>query len=1252
MNLSFDPDGDFENLDTGESDETNGDFTYTADDAEASSAAADVEVTVNGVNDAPVCENGSVAVSEDGPADSTAPDCTDVDEETLTYTVTQPTKGVASENDVNLSFDPDGDFENLDTGESDETNGDFTYTANDGTVDSAAAAVAVTVTGVNDAPVCEDVAITTNENTADSTTPDCTDVDEETLTYTVTQPTKGIASEDDADLTFDPDGQYEGLDTGETDTTNGDFSYTANDSTVDSNTANVAVTVNGANDAPVCEDVAITTNENTADSTTPDCTDVDEETLTYTVTQPTKGIASEDDVNLSFDPDGDYEGLDTGEQDTTNGDFSYTANDSTVDSNTADVAVTVNGANDAPVCEDVAITTDENTSNSTTPDCTDVDEEPLTYTVTQPTKGIASENDVDLTFDPSGDFEGLDTGETDTTNGNFTYTANDSTVDSAAADVAVTVNGANDAPVCEDAAITVSEDGPADSTATDCTDVDEETLTYTITQPTKGVASENDVNLSFDPDGDYEGLDTGESDETNGDFTYTANDAEASSAAADVEVTVNGVNDAPVCAEVAIAVSEDGPADSTAPDCTDVDEETLTYTVTQPTKGIASEDDVNLSFDPDGDYEGLDTGEQDTTNGDFSYTANDSTVDSNTADVAVTVNGANDAPVCEDVAITTDENTSNSTTPDCTDVDEEPLTYTVTQPTKGIASENDVDLTFDPSGDFEGLDTGETDTTNGNFTYTANDSTVDSAAADVAVTVNGANDAPVCEDAAITVSEDGPADSTATDCTDVDEETLTYTITQPAKGIASENDVDLTFDPNGDFEGLGTGETDTTNGNFTYTANDTTVDSNTADVAVTVNGANDAPVVVLSGPASAAEGETKTFAFDTTDPDSSTFTLDASACGDSGGVVGSVDFDTATGDGSFDCLFDDDDPTGTAFDTSTVEVTVSDEEESGSDTHAVTVTNLDPVVVVASPMSGTYPVGASITVIATFTDAGTADSHTCTVNGVPGTVTYTGPGEGTCTGTASPSAAGPFTITVVVTDDDLGSDSAVSVVNVLYAIYAHEKCSGGSGKGLIVNGPDADIDGGIHSNGNFKVDGQNFQSGTASVYRPQSGCTTSYNPARVNFGPPSPTAPVNVPLQSWPWNPVKADFTCTYTKDEFLFNKAGQVIPSGVYCANKLFKINASNVSGIITVIAPEIALNGKNIDLFPHSKDVLLLGTGTKEIVLDGDLTPDTIGGFTGLVHNPGGGVKVNGKAISTYRSYIQALWVEINLAGFRMRY
>jgi hypothetical protein len=232
----------------------------------------------------------------------------------------------------------------------------------------------------------------------------------------------------------------------------------------------------------------------------------------------------------------------------------------------------------------------------------------------------------------------------------------------------------------------------------------------------------------------------------------------------------------------------------------------------------------------------------------------------------------------------------------------------------------------------------------------------------------------------------------------------------------------------------------------------------------------------------------------------------------------------------------------------------------------------------------------------------------------------------------------------------------------LYAIYAHEKCSGGFGKGLIVNGAAADVDGLIHSNSYFILNASSFSSYKASIYRDGANdCKAEYDPSKVNFGPPSPQAPVSEPTaRDWPRYVNRSELTCTQPiKDEYIFNTAGQTIPSGVYCASKVFKINANNVTGNITVLAPEIQLNGRNLNLSAHSKGVLLFNINpangslsTKEIVLDNDYTPDTTAVLKGMVFNPGGGIKVNGKSARIVDGFLHGQWVEINLSGFRMEY
>ena len=159
------------------------------------------------------------------------------------------------------TYDPNGAFDYLD--DTENATDSFTYKASDGTALSNLAIVTITITGVNDAPVCQGATITTDENTVGSTLPNCTDPDGDTLTYTVTPATTGISGTNGSSiLTFDPNGQFEGLDDTESDTDV--FTYTANDGDEDSNAADVDVTVNGVNDPPICVAVTITTDENTA----------------------------------------------------------------------------------------------------------------------------------------------------------------------------------------------------------------------------------------------------------------------------------------------------------------------------------------------------------------------------------------------------------------------------------------------------------------------------------------------------------------------------------------------------------------------------------------------------------------------------------------------------------------------------------------------------------------------------------------------------------------------------------------------------------------------------------------------------------------------------------------------------------------------------------------------------------------------------------------------------------------------------
>jgi hypothetical protein len=188
--------------------------------------------------------------------------------------------------------------------------------------------------------------------------------------------------------------------------------------------------------------------------------------------------------------------------------------------------------------------------------------------------------------------------------------------------------------------------------------------------------------------------------------------------------------------------------------------------------------------------------------------------------------------------------------------------------------------------------------------------------------------------------------------------------------------------------------------------------------------ANVDPEVTLTGPTSASEGQTKPYLFSFTDPGADTWTRSAS-CGASGTVANST-FDPSTKSGSFDCVFADDNPTGTASDTSVVRVTVTDDDDgTGNDSIDVTVSNVAPVITGMSGPSGPIALGGSASVTTTYTDVGTQDGHTCTYTWDDGSPSTTVPGSGSgtdsCTASHTYTSAGVYTVGVTVTDDDTGS---------------------------------------------------------------------------------------------------------------------------------------------------------------------------------------------------------------------------------------
>jgi cysteine-rich repeat protein len=456
-------------------------------------ASAQIDVMVRSVNDVPTVAADAFAALEDvplvRPISALLANDLDVDGDPLAVMSVQgATNGTVSMAGTAVTFTPAANYSGM---------ASFQYTVGDGMA-TATATVAITVGGVNDAPIAVDDTAVTPEDVPFAIggavlVANDTDTENQTLTVTaVGNATHGTVMLAGGTATFTPAANYSGPAT---------FEYAVSDGAATA-TGRVAVAVVPVNDAPVAADDTAATSEDTAIQLTSSAliaNDADVDGPGLAVTQV--GNAASGTVVLmggiaTFTPAANFSGA---------GSFEYTVSDGT-DTDTGRVAINVIAVNDPPVATDDTAAIAEDTQLVIAPasliaNDTDVDGPSLVVTqVGGATNGTVVLMGGTVRFTPAANYSGA---------ASFTYTLSDGTaIDTGV--VAVNVTPVNDAPIAVDDVNAVMSGGsvviPKAALLANDTDVDGPALAVTAVQnAVHGTAVLGATTVTFTPAAGYSG---------------------------------------------------------------------------------------------------------------------------------------------------------------------------------------------------------------------------------------------------------------------------------------------------------------------------------------------------------------------------------------------------------------------------------------------------------------------------------------------------------------------------------------------------------------------------------------------------------------------------------------------------------------------------------------------------------------------------------------------------------------------------
>ncbi|MDH5723673.1 MAG: tandem-95 repeat protein [Alphaproteobacteria bacterium] len=340
----------------------------------------------------------------------------------------------------------------------------------------------------------------------------------------------------DSTITYIPDADFNGSET---------LTYAISDGNGGTDTAVINVIVSPVNDNPVAADDSAVTNEDTAVTITvlSNDSDIDGDVLSVaSVSGAVNGTAIVNaDNTITYTPNADFNGSET---------LTYVVSDGNGGTDTASIAATVNPVNDAPVAGNDSFSGNEDTviTGNLLVNDSDIDGDVLSavaatlITVNGATVNILANGD--FTYTPVANFNGADS---------FTYTLDDGAGLTDTATVSIDVLPVNDNPVAtNDIAVTDEDNAVTFDVLSNDSDIDGDALVVTaVNGAVNGTAIVNaDNTITYTPNADFNGSEM---------LSYTISDGNGGTSVANIDLTINAVNDNPVALDDVFMTDEDIP---------------------------------------------------------------------------------------------------------------------------------------------------------------------------------------------------------------------------------------------------------------------------------------------------------------------------------------------------------------------------------------------------------------------------------------------------------------------------------------------------------------------------------------------------------------------------------------------------------------------------------------------------------------------------------------------------------------------